>query len=156
MGTGFLGSSALSPPCFLPLARLARRGGRNVRLLVEVLEQSAEELPFPDAGFDTAVTTWSLCTIPHPVQALREARRVLRGNGLLIFVEHGRPPNRGVARWQDRLTPIWRRCAGGCHLNRPIDALVRDAGFAIIEIETSYMAWPKFTTFMFEGLALKA
>jgi SAM-dependent methyltransferase len=140
----------------LPLVRLARDGARDVDFPVEVLTRSAEELPLPDASLDTAVTTWSLCTIPDPLRALREVRRVLRSDGQLIFVEHGRAPEAGVARWQDRLTPLWRRCAGGCHLNRPIDALVRDAGFAITSLDMGYMAGPKFVTFMYEGTAKPA
>ena len=84
---------------------------------------------------------------------MREARRVLKGEGELIFIEHGRAPEPNVARWQDRLTPLWRRCAGGCHLNRPVDALVRDAGFAIQKLDAGYMGAPRFLAFMYEGIA---
>ena len=140
----------------LPLVRLARAGAREVRFPVELLARSAEELPLPDASVDTAVTTWSLCTIPDPVRALREVRRVLRPGGALIFVEHGRAPETGAARWQDRLTPLWRRCAGGCHLNRRIDGLIRDAGFVITDLETGYMAGPKVLAFMYAGSAKPA
>jgi SAM-dependent methyltransferase len=133
------------------LARLARE--RAGGLPLDLLVQSAEELPLPDHSVDTAVTTWSLCTIPDAGRALREVRRVLRPGGHLVFVEHGRSNEPRVAGWQDRLTPFWRRCAGGCHLNRPIDELVRDAGFAIAELEAGYMGRPKVATFMYEGVA---
>jgi hypothetical protein len=68
-------------------------------------------------------------------------------------VEHGRSNEQGVVGWQDRLTPLWRRCAGGCHLNRPIDEFVRNAGFAIVELEVGYMGRPKVATFMYQGTA---
>lgn len=140
----------------LPLARLAELRARELSVPVDVLLATAEDLPLADASVDTAVTTWSLCTIPEPVRALREVRRVLRPGGQLVFVEHGRSPEEGVARWQDRLTPLWRRCAGGCHLNRPIDALIREAGFVIPDLQTGYMAGPRVATFMYEGFAKPA
>jgi len=79
-------------------------------------------------GFDTVVTTWTLCTIPEVISALREMRRVLRRDGRLLFVEHGLAPDRGVAWWQHRLTPCWKCLGGGCHLNRKIDDLVTASG----------------------------
>jgi hypothetical protein len=81
-------------------------------------------------------------------------RRVLRPGGRLLFVEHGRSPEPGVERWQDRLNPMWRRLSGGCHLNRKIDDLVRNAGFRIDRLETGYLRGPKIMTFMYEGSAV--
>lgn len=139
-----------------PLVRIAEEGARRVSVPIDFLLISAEELPLPDSSVDTAVTTWSLCTIPDPVKALREVRRVLRNSGQLIFVEHGLAPEPGVATWQNRLTPLWCRCAGGCHLNRPIADLVREAGFVITNLQTGYMSRPKFASFMYEGTARSA
>jgi ubiquinone/menaquinone biosynthesis C-methylase UbiE len=139
-----------------PLVRLAEAGARAVSMPVEVLSTSAEELPLADDSVDTAVSTWSLCTIPDPVKALGELRRVLRSSGAFIFVEHGQAPDQGVMRWQNRLTPLWCRCTGGCHLNRPIADLVRGAGFVINDLKTCYMARPRFATFMYEGTARPA
>ena len=139
-----------------PLVRIAEEGARRVSVPVDFLLISAEELPLPDSSVDTAVTTWSLCTIPDPVKALREVRRVLRSSGQLIFVEHGLAPESGVATWQNRLTPLWCRCAGGCHLNRPIADLVREAGFVITNLQTGYMSRPKFASFMYDGTARSA
>jgi ubiquinone/menaquinone biosynthesis C-methylase UbiE len=139
-----------------PLVRIAEEGARRVSVPVDFLLISAEELPLPDSSVDTAVTTWSLCTIPDPVKALREVRRVLRSSGQLIFVEHGLAPESGVAAWQNRLTPLWCRCAGGCHLNRPIADLVREAGFVITNLQTGYMSRPKFASFMYDGTARSA
>jgi len=99
------------------------------------------------------VTTWTLCTIPDPMQALREMRRVLRADGRLIFVEHGQAPDPSVVHWQDRLTPLWRTIAGGCHLNRSIDRLLGSAGFEITELERGYTAGLRVMAYLYRGLA---
>lgn len=107
----------------------------------------------PDQSVDTVVSTWTLCSIPDVTRALAEMRRVLKSDGRFVFVEHGRSPEPRVVRWQNRLTPVWRRVGGGCHLNRPIDHLVRSAGFRVEQLQTGYMDGPKPMTFMYEGLA---
>jgi SAM-dependent methyltransferase len=135
------------------LLRMARRQAAGARVPVTFMQQSAEAIELPDAAVDTVVTTWTLCTIPDPGQALREMRRVLRADGRLIFVEHGRAPDPTVVRWQDRLTPLWRRIAGGCHLNRAIDGLLEDAGFEITEVERGYSARPRVASYLYRGLA---
>jgi len=120
---------------------------------VELLEASAEDIPLPDGGIDTVVTTWTLCSIPDVDRALREMRRVLKPNGRLLFVEHGLSPDASVRRWQDRITPAWKRLGGGCHLNRNISELIERAGFTIERLATGYMKGPKPMTFMYEGRA---
>jgi ubiquinone/menaquinone biosynthesis C-methylase UbiE len=135
-----------------PLLLRARRHPAQVP--IELVEGSAETLPLHDRSVDTVVTTWTLCTIPDPIRALTEARRVLRPGGALLFVEHGKAPEPGVARWQDRLDPLWSRLAGGCHLNRPIDVLIRSAGFRLDRLETSRVPGPRTHTFLYEGRAL--
>lgn len=135
------------------LVRRAARAAAGLALPVELLEISAERLPLADASVDTAVSTWTLCSIPDPLRALRELRRVLRPGGRLIFVEHGLAPEPGVARWQHRLTPCWRSWAGGCHLDRPVDALIREAGFDLRQLETGYMPGPRLLTFLYQGMA---
>ena len=100
------------------------------------LELDGEHLPLPDASVDSALSTWTLCTIPDAGAALREMHRVLRPGGRLHFVEHGRAPDRRTARRQARLTPLQRRIAGGCHLDRPIDELIEAAGFRIERLDT--------------------
>jgi ubiquinone/menaquinone biosynthesis C-methylase UbiE len=120
---------------------------------VELIHGSAEALPMEDKSMDTVVTTWTLCTIPDVVGALREMRRVLKASGALLFVEHGRSRDPRVRRWQDRLTPVWKHLGGGCHLNRPIQELLEEAGFRIERIKTGYMKGPKPMTFMYEGRA---
>lgn len=135
------------------LARRAARAATRVAMPVDLLEVSAEVLPLADASVDTAVSTWTLCSIPDPLRALKEVRRVLRPGGGLIFVEHGLAPEPGVARWQHRLTPYWKVCAGGCHLDRPVDVLLRQAGFTLRGLQTGYMPGPRVLTFLYQGRA---
>jgi ubiquinone/menaquinone biosynthesis C-methylase UbiE len=124
---------------------------------VEFVELGADgSYPLPDASVDHVLVTWTLCTIPDVEDALIEMSRVLRPGGRLHFAEHGRSPDPGVARWQDRLTPVQRTIAGGCHLNRPIDRLVAGAGFEHVRLSRSYLPGPKFMTHTFEGTARRA
>jgi len=120
---------------------------------VELLRGSGEALPFEDRSIDTVVVTFTLCTVCDAAATLGELRRVLRPGGRLLFAEHGRAPEAGVARWQDRLTPIWRRLAGGCHLNRKPDDLIHSAGFSIESLETGYLKGPRPMAFFYAGIA---
>jgi ubiquinone/menaquinone biosynthesis C-methylase UbiE len=136
------------------LQRMARQRAAAGSIEVQFLAQSAEEpLPLAAAGIDTVVVTWTLCSIPNPSQALQEMKRVLKGSGQLIFVEHGRAPDPSVVAWQDRLTPVWRSMSGGCHLNRKMDDLITAAGFHIVELRTGYLPGPRPMTYTYQGLA---
>jgi ubiquinone/menaquinone biosynthesis C-methylase UbiE len=135
------------------LLRMARSRATAASVPVALLEASAEAVPLDDASIDTVVTTWTLCTIPDASAALAELKRVLRPGGALLFVEHGRAPEPGVARWQDRLDPFWRRLAGGCHLNRKIDDLISSSGFRIDAMTNARLPGPRTHTFLFEGRA---
>jgi ubiquinone/menaquinone biosynthesis C-methylase UbiE len=130
-----------------------RRKAESVRREVQLLTGSAEQIPLADRSVDTIVSTWTACSIPDVATALGEMRRVLRPGGRLLFVEHGRAPEPGVARWQDHLTPLWRCLSGGCHLNRRIDDLITDARFRIDRLETGYIPGPRIMTFLYEGAA---
>jgi SAM-dependent methyltransferase len=135
------------------LLRMAHRQATGARFPVTFMQQSAEAIPLADGAVDTVVTTWTLCTVADPRRALAEMRRVLREDGRLIFVEHGRAPDPRVVTWQDRLTPLWRRVAGGCHLNRPIADLLAGAGFVTEELETRYARGPRVGSYLYRGIA---
>ncbi len=121
---------------------------------VKLVRISAETLPFESGQFDAVVSTWTLCTIVDPVTALREARRVLKPGGQFIFLEHGRSDDPAVRKWQDRLNPLQRVVACGCNLNRPIDALVRQAGLTITQMERFQMEGvPRVAGAMYRGIA---
>lgn len=109
-------------------------------------------MPLESHSIDTVVSTWTLCSIPELERALQEMRRVLRPGGRLIFLEHGRAPDAGVARWQDRLTPFFQRLAG-CSPNLEMDRLIEAAGFRFAEFEKTYFDGPRFTSYHYIGQA---
>lgn len=134
----------------------AVRRAREVGLDVELLTLSAEAIPAPDASYDTVVCTFTLCTIPDPIKALREMRRVLKPGGELLFCEHGRAPEESVQNWQDRLTPWWKPIAGGCHLNRDVRSMLSAGGFTTREIESHYLKGPRPLVWVTRGVAVAA
>lgn len=141
-----------------PSAELLKMASRHVMQAgapVDFLMASAECIPLSDQSIDTAVSTWTLCSIPDADRALQEIRRVLTPSGRLLFVEHGLAPEPGVRRWQDRLTPAWCCVSGGCHLNRPIRSLIERAGFGFDQIGTGYAPGPRCFTYFYEGVARK-
>ena len=146
---------ALEPSAkLISMARSAAGESSHRITAVNFMEASAEAIPLEPGTVDTVVMTWTLCSIPAPLQALREMRRVLKPGGQLLFVEHGQSPDGSVKKWQDRLTPLWKRIAGGCHLNRPVSRLLEDAGFHVTHLSTGYMKHgPKPMTFLYEGIA---
>ncbi len=121
------------------------------------LDLPGEQLPLPDQSIDTVVLTFTLCTIPDPLAALAQMKRVLKADGRLLFCEHGLAPDAAVARWQQRLNPIWRPLAGGCNLNRPIDQLLISAGFATESLTQRYLpSTPRVAGYVYWGTARHA
>lgn len=136
--------------------KLARTRAEQLAFDVEFIGLSGEEIPLPDASVDTVLVTFALCTIPDPVSALRGMARVLRPGGSLLFCEHGRAPDPGVRTWQDRINPLWRRIAGGCHLNRDIPQLLTAGGFTVATLQTGYLpSTPRFAGFNYWGSAMR-
>jgi len=135
------------------LLGLAEERGRKAPVSIELLKSSGEALPLDDKSVDTVVMTFTLCTIPDAAKAVAEIRRVLKRDGTLLFAEHGRAPDPGIARWQDRLTPIWKHIAGGCHLNRQPDVLIQSGGFGIDALEVGYLKGPRAMAYVYEGRA---
>jgi ubiquinone/menaquinone biosynthesis C-methylase UbiE len=123
---------------------------------VEFVGLDGAQIPVASASIDHVLITWTMCTIPDVEAALAEMRRVLRPHGQMHFVEHGLAPDAKVATWQHRLNPLERRLAGGCNLNRPIDALITQAGFSFDELETFYGKGPKSFSYLYKGVASPA
>ena len=137
------------------LLSIARRRAAASGIPVELLLGSATAIPLADNAVDTVVMTWTLCSIPDPLAALREIRRVLKRNGNLCFVEHGLSPEPSVERWQHRISPVWRRMAGGCHLDRKMDDLIRLAGFNLTDLQVEYAPGPRAMSYMYQGCACR-
>lgn len=132
---------------------LARRRLRDLSIKVEPLALSAEQIPLEDQSIDTVVCTYTLCTIPDPLAALREFRRVLKPDGRLLFSEHGLAPDENVQRWQRRIEPWWKVIAGGCHLTREVPAMLTEVGFSYGDLDRRYLKGPKPMTFNTRGVA---
>jgi ubiquinone/menaquinone biosynthesis C-methylase UbiE len=124
---------------------------------VEFIGLPGEEIPLEANSVDTVLVTYSLCTIPDTRTALGGMRRVLRPGGNLIFLEHGFAPDPDVQKWQNRINPIWKRIAGGCHVNRKIPTLLEEGGFKVKNLETMYLPdTPQFAGFNYWGTAQQA
>lgn len=117
----------------------ARERARRAGWEVDFRQAAGEDLPFRDARFDTVVCTYTLCSVADPAAVLAEVRRVMKPDGRLLFLEHGRAPDVDVHVWQERLQPFWKRLAGGCHLARPIGASFRKHGFEVEPLGQEYL-----------------
>jgi SAM-dependent methyltransferase len=136
------------------MVRLAEQHRRRTKLNIEFLDLPGERIPLEDASVDTVVSTFTLCTIPGVVQAIRGIARVLRPSGKFIFFEHGLAPEPSTQRWQRLSEPIPHWLFEGCHVTRDIPSLITSGGFQIDQIETGYLApFPKSWTYCFWGTA---
>lgn len=136
--------------------KLGRQRTASSPIPVSILRAPAENIPLQDKSVDTAVVTYTLCSVADPSRALGEVRRVLKPGGRVLFLEHGLSEDSAVARWQDRLNPIWRRLAVGCNLNRPVAHLLQQAGFRIAELTEFYMPrTPRPVGYHYRGTAIR-
>lgn len=134
-------------------ARAAKRLAASP-LDIELLDLPGEEIPLNDASVDSVLITYTMCTIPDVVKAVRGMRRVLKPGGEMFFCEHGKAPDPGVVKWQDRLNGVWGAIGGGCNLNRDIPAIIREGGFEIDQMEEMYLPGsPKFAAYNYWGAA---
>lgn len=142
-----------------PSIGMRKRASKNItksKLEVKWLDLPCETIPLADNSVDTILLTFCLCTISNTDMALKEMHRVLKPEGQLFFAEHGISNDKKTAKWQNRITPSWKKIAGGCHLNRPIDQLIADANFKINSMEKFYQSnIPKIAAFMYLGEAQK-
>ncbi len=124
----------------------------------DIRQGVGEVIPFADASFDCVVCTFTLCSVEDAAQTLREMHRILKPGGRLLFAEHGRAPDAGVAKWQDRIEPVWKRLVGGCHLTRPVSSSVGgNAPFAVNQIGARYAPkTPRWAGWIEWGEAVKA
>ena len=132
---------------------IAQKNAEKHHLDAEFLQSGAESIPLDNNCVDTAVMTYTMCTIPDINTAMNEIRRVLKPGGKLIFCEHGTAPDESVRRWQTRLNPIWKRFSGGCNLNRPVPDLLVQSGFRCSDLQTMYLPGWKPASFNYWGTA---
>jgi ubiquinone/menaquinone biosynthesis C-methylase UbiE len=145
--------TAIDPESMLP-ERVAERIKKSPVPVNFVQLDASGKLPFADATFDSIITTWTLCSIENVEPALAEMRRLLKPDGRYIFFEHGRSDNAKTAKWQDRFNPVEKVIGAGCNINRPIDRLVKAAGFEIENLERFVMPkTPRLLGEMYRGVA---
>jgi ubiquinone/menaquinone biosynthesis C-methylase UbiE len=138
------------------LLKIAKSVAKKNELKVEFLECGAEAIPLPDQSIDTVLVTYTMCTIPDIKLSNSEIMRVLKPEGRLLFCEHGLAPDKNIAKWQNRINPIWSKIAGGCNLNRDIPKLITSSGFKISNMEEMYLpSTPKFAGYNYWGVAKK-
>jgi ubiquinone/menaquinone biosynthesis C-methylase UbiE len=136
------------------MRQLARRNMGGSDLDLEMIDLPGEEIPLDENSIDTVVMTYTLCTIPDAEKALHGMARVLRPGGQLFFCEHGIAPDEGIAKWQNRLDPVWGVFAGGCHINRHIPSVIESAGFRVVEDERMYIPGIKVLSYNYWGAAV--
>ncbi len=138
------------------MARVATKRIKDQPIPVDFRLMDGEALPLEDDSFDSVVSTWTLCSIRYVEKALEEIRRVVKQDGCLYFIEHGLSDDPRIQKWQNRLTPLQRFIAEGCHLNRNIQALIEAQGFEITELRKYYMdEAPRTHGYTYQGAAKK-
>jgi ubiquinone/menaquinone biosynthesis C-methylase UbiE len=137
-----------------PMRRIGMGRLKGSALEITLVDGAAENMPFADASFDTVLLTFTLCSVSDPLTALGEMRRVIAPGGRLLFCEHGRSPHGSVSRWQDRLTPWWKKISGSCHLDRDVVELLERAGFECPVLDRFYASRLRPWTWITRGEAV--
>ena len=136
-----------------PMRQRAEKQIAETDVDVELIDLPGEQIPLDDNSVDTVLVTYTLCTIPDISDALEGMRRVLKPDGHLLFTEHGRAPDTGVRRWQDRLNPGWKKLAGGCNMNRDIAGIIEEAGFSVVDDNRMYIPGIRILSYNYWGTA---
>jgi len=136
-----------------PMRQRAEKQIAETDVDVELIDLPGEQIPLDDNSVDTVLVTYTLCTIADIADALAGMRRVLKPGGSLLFSEHGRAPDAGVRRWQDRLNPGWKKLAGGCNINRDIPGIVEEAGFSVVDDNQMYIPGLRIFSYHYWGTA---
>lgn len=134
----------------------ARKAAQAKGWEADIRQGKGEAISFPDESFDTVVCTYTMCSVDDQAQVLKELRRVLKPQGTFLFLEHGRAPDAGPAKWQRRIEPAWKRLMGNCHLTREVSGAVARSGFSLDRSEHRYLEkMPRWAGYMEWGVGRK-
>tara|TARA_Y100000816_G_C26070714_1_gene563165 strand:- start:598 stop:1221 length:624 start_codon:yes stop_codon:yes gene_type:complete len=138
----------------IQLCKKAIKKAKEINMNIDFLFEGAEEIKLKSNSIDTVVITYTLCSIPNPMDALKEIKRVMRSDGNILFCEHGIAPDIKVSKWQNRINPIWGKLFGGCNINRDIPSIISNSGFKVQNLEQMYLpSTPKIVGYNYWGSA---
>ena len=138
----------------IQLCKKAIKKAEEINMNIDFLFEGAEEIKLKSNSIDTVVITYTLCSIPNPMDALKEIKRVIRSDGNILFCEHGIAPDIKVSKWQNRINPIWGKLFGGCNINRDIPSIISNSGFKVQNLEQMYLpSTPKIVGYNYWGSA---
>ena len=138
----------------IQLCKKAIKKAKEINMNIDFLFEGAEEIKLKSNSIDTVVITYTLCSIPNPMDALKEIKRVMRSDGNILFCEHGIAPDIKVSKWQNRINPIWGKLFGGCNINRDIPSIIANSGFKVQNLEQMYLpSTPKIVGYNYWGSA---
>ena len=138
----------------IQLCKKAIKKAEEINMNIDFLFEGAEEIKLKSNSIDTVVITYTLCSIPNPMDALKEIKRVMRSDGNILFCEHGIAPDIKVSKWQNRINPIWGKLFGGCNINRDIPSIISNSGFKVQNLEQMYLpSTPKIVGYNYWGSA---
>ena len=136
------------------LNEIALKNASEINLDIDFIISGAEEIKLPSKSIDTVLITYTLCTIPEFKAALKEIKRVLKDDGIMLFCEHGLAPDKNISKWQNRINPLWGKLFGGCNINRNIPHIIQESGLNIKKLEQMYLpSTPKIVAYNYWGVA---